>query len=255
MKQYGITPVFWREWTSRIERVVLGVVSQDAMEQAKQRLMQGNLFKAKSGRVTARTPAYGYMLVDADGKPSPRARKETYYAPHPEQAPIVCMIFEMVAQGYTIYAVAEYLNAHFPPPNRASIWHARWLHNLVRNPLYKGEFYAHRIKHIPTAVVAKGDLSGATKIVYKKAEHPREEWIKVDVPPIVPPELWELANRMLDKNKNTAIRNNRGRYLLTGLMRCASCGYSVNASGAQIKRLLDERLYMLNQARAHKIRC
>ena len=50
------------------------------MEQAKERMMEGNLRKAASGRVTARTPAYGYKLVDAQGKEGQTAKKETFYA-------------------------------------------------------------------------------------------------------------------------------------------------------------------------------
>ncbi len=57
MKRLGILPIFWKEFYSRIERVVLGVIAQEGMEAEIRRMTEGNLFKARSGRVTARVPA------------------------------------------------------------------------------------------------------------------------------------------------------------------------------------------------------
>jgi site-specific DNA recombinase len=48
----------------------------------------------------------------------------------------------------------------------------------------------------------------------------------VSVPAIVSVDLWEMANRMLDKNKGTGRRNAKEPYLLTGMIKCASCGYA-----------------------------
>ncbi|HLZ81396.1 MAG TPA: recombinase family protein, partial [Ktedonobacteraceae bacterium] len=72
LKRFGITALFWKQFSSRIERTVLGAIAQDGMEQSKARMMEGNLRKARSGRVTARVPAYGYKLVDAEGNEGPR---------------------------------------------------------------------------------------------------------------------------------------------------------------------------------------
>ena len=62
-------------------------------------------------------------------------------------------------------------------------------------------------------------------MVKKKIERPREEWIRVLVPPLVSAELWEAANAMLDKHAQMARRNGRVPYLLTGLLQCDNCGY------------------------------
>jgi site-specific DNA recombinase len=53
-----------------------------------------------------------------------------------------------------------------------------------------------------------------------------EDYIVVPVPAIVSAQVWDEANRILEKNKQTAARNAKSPYLLTGLMRCASCGRS-----------------------------
>ncbi len=79
MKHNGLSVVFWKEFTSRIERAVMGAISQEGMEQAKQRMAQGNIFKARDHRITARVPAFGYRLVDRNGKSSAEAKKDTHY--------------------------------------------------------------------------------------------------------------------------------------------------------------------------------
>ena len=66
----------------------------------------------------------------------------------------------------------------------------------------------------------------SVKFVTRKIERPKEEWIAVPVPPLVPEKLWDMANQMLNKNAQTGRRNGKHPYLLTGLLKCASCGYS-----------------------------
>src|SRR5258706_4639646 len=60
MQRHEVSAIFWKEFSSLIERSVLGAVAQEGMEQSKRRMMEGNLHKARSGRVTAHTAAYGY---------------------------------------------------------------------------------------------------------------------------------------------------------------------------------------------------
>lgn len=49
MERHGIVPVFWKSFTNRVERAVIGAIAQDGMEQAKRRMMEGNLHKARRG--------------------------------------------------------------------------------------------------------------------------------------------------------------------------------------------------------------
>src|SRR5690606_10398625 len=46
-------------------------------------------------------------------------------------------------------------------------------------------------------------------------------------PQIVDSAIWEAANDMLSKNQATARRNAKHQYLLSGLVKCACCGYIV----------------------------
>lgn len=228
MKQYGVETLFWKKFSSRIERAVMGAIAQDGMEQAKRRMAEGNIHKAKSGRVTARVPAFGYKLVDSKGREGETAKKDSHYAIHEEEAQIVRLIYKQVIQGHPLRGLARMLQEKYPPPRNASNWEGRALYNLIRNPAYKGEFAANRRTEVKVPVtVNTGSLTGpVVKMVKKRVARPKEEWIIVPVPAIVSKEEWDLANKLLRTNRKTSKRSAKSKYLLTGLIRCARCGYN-----------------------------
>lgn len=228
MKQNHIQVLFWKGFTSRIERAVMGAVSQDGMERSLEIMREGTLEKARSGRVTARFPAFGYMFVDAEGNSSPKAIKDTYYALHPQQAEIAQLIFyKLGVEGMGTVALCQYLEERFSPPRKYHHWQPGMIRDMIRNPLYKGEFYANRRHRVK--VPAKDQRIGEpVRMVERYVERPREEWIFVPVPPLISKELWDAANTMLDKHGKMSSRNGKNAYLLTGLLECAECGSAYN---------------------------
>lgn len=247
MQKNGIKPVFWKSFSSRIERAVMGATSQDGMEDSLERMKRGVQNKARSGRITARQPAYGYRLVDKAGEQIKVAR-ETYYAIDKRTEDVVRCIFQQIASGETTAdSLATQLNARGVPAPRKGYWRGAGIQNIIHNPLYKGEFAANRLQ---TIVLDEFNRNGKKK--RKHVERPESEWIKVIVPAIVDPQTWEQANRNLLKNKRTARRNgNEGSlYLLTGLVRCAACGRAVHG---QRRRTL--RYYGCYSIRASQHKC
>jgi site-specific DNA recombinase len=187
----------------------MGAVAQDAMELAKKRMYEGSRAKAKSGRVTARRAAYGYKLVDSNGNEGSTARKDTHYGIDEEQAQVVRKIYQELASGKALRAIARDLSGLYPSPTGKSKWGASTIRAIVCNPNYKGEFHAFRWSK---------DKNG------RHIEY--DEYIVVPIPAIVSVSLWNTANVMLQKNKQTASRNAKQKYLLTGLVKCAECGYA-----------------------------
>lgn len=234
MKEYSIHVLFWKSFSSRIERAVMGAISQDGMEEAKRRMMEGNIVKAKSGRITARQRAYGYIFVDSEGNESQKARKETYYAAHSEESLVMKLMYERIAAGQATRSLSTELEALYPPPKNSKHWYPKQITLLVQKPLYKGEYIAHRYKEVKIPVPNKRPHEPA-RLVTHKVERPKEEWIYVSVPPIVSPELWTQANRMLEQNVKMSKRNAIEPFLLTGLVHCATCGRSY-VGGRRIKR-------------------
>jgi len=253
MRKHGLSVIFWKQYTSRIERAVMGAIAQEGMEQAKQRMAEGNIMKAKSGRVTARTPAFGYQLVDSNGNPGPEAKKDTHYGIVEEEAQIVRYIFEKVAyEGLPMRKIAAMLEDIYPPPKKMSNWEGKLIANIIHNPVYKGEFIAHRWKEVKIPRNSNQiDLVGTSQdMVVRRVERPRDEWIIVPVPAIVSPELWEMAKHILAKNKMMGRRNAKKPYLLTGLIRCATCGYNY-VGGRKIKKGKKGQKYELSWYRCN----
>ena len=226
MTECGLKVVFWKSFSSRIERAVIGAISQEGMEESKRRMAEGNILKAKNGRITARTPAYGYRFVDSSGIKSDKTRKDTHYAPRDDEAEVIRLIFSKIAiEGWSTRQLSTWLEERYAPPKQSVHWEPAQVALLVRSTVYKGEYIAHRHKHVKVPKV--GQLPGEpTKLVSRKIERPRDEWISVSIPPIVSPELWQMANRALDKNVQMGRRNAKEPYLLTGLIQCATCGHS-----------------------------
>ena len=236
MKQNKLEVVFWKAFSGRIERAVMGAVAQDAMEQAIARMVEGKREKAISGRVTsAGKPAYGYKLVDSFGQEGQSARTDSHYAIYEPEAKIVRYIYKSFAlNGVTLRGLARNLTGMCPAPGGKRIWRHGTVRRLISNPVYKGEFIAFRMQAAKVAKLSKDGMS--TRITEKRTERPPEEWISISVPPIVDEAVWELANRMLEKNKATSSRNGKHPFLLTGLIRCAECGQSVSGWGRNSRR-------------------
>lgn len=225
MKQFGLKVVFWKSFSSRIEQAVMGAIAQEDMEKAKQRMMEGNLHKARSGRVTAKVAAFGYTFVDSMGQEGPAAKRDTHYAIREDQAQAIRYIYQKVIEGYPMRRIAVMLEGKYPPPKRFKHWEPKMVAKIIKKPLYKGEFIAHQMMEIKVpAKKQPNNLTEATeKLVTKRVQRPQEEWIIVPVPAIVSQEDWEQANQIVANNKGR--RKPKHPFLLTGLVICATCGY------------------------------
>jgi len=225
LKQFGIRTIFWKQFSSRIERVVMGAVAQTGMENEKLRMAQGTLHKARNGRVTAKSPAYGYKLVDSFGMEGPAAKKDTHYGIREDEAQVVRYIFQKVLEGYPLRRIAIMLEGNYPPPKRFSHWEPKMIELIIKREVYKGEFIAHRSMEVKipknSNPVSLTDIN--TRTVTRKIQRPKEEWIVVPVPAIVTPQDWEQANEIITKNEGR--REAKIPFLLTGLISCATCGY------------------------------
>jgi site-specific DNA recombinase len=183
-----------------------------------ERMAEGNIHKAKSGRVTSRTPAYGYKFVNSRGGVED-VNKDTYYAFAEPEATVMRKVYcWLVEERATLGVVSRRLtDMGAQPPKTSRTWELALLRKLVTNTVYKGEFYAHRY----TYVTRLSERTG--KEVVHKIERPRNEWILVPVPALVTPEVWAEAQKVMSENRTLSMRNAKANYLLVGLTCCADC--------------------------------
>ena len=181
-----------------------------------------------------------------------------------EQAPVVKEIFERYANGESAKNIVRDFNGR-GVPSPGSYWKnvkrrsIGWSHTtllgshtkatgILRNPIYKGlvTWNKRRGKKVP----------GTGRRIQKR--RPDSEWIGVqdESVRIVSDELWQcVQNRLRVARAGTSPINKRGRpprYLLTGLLTCASCGshyivrngkdYGCSSQGNGRDALCDQRI-------------
>lgn len=178
--------------------------------------------KSAGGRI------YGYRSVE-DGDYRRRVIE-------PEQAAVVQEIFERYAAGESAKTIARALNER-GVPSPGSFWKNRrdkgWPHTtilgcvtkasgILRNPIYKGDVTWNKR--------AGKKRPGTGKRVQKR--RPTCEWVTYhdESLRIVSDQLWEsVQSRLRAKSVGETGKPKRGRppkYLLSGLLRCGSCGGS-----------------------------
>lgn len=154
----------------------------------------------------------------------------------PEQAKYVREIFKRYAAGEGGKTITRDLNER-GVPSPGSFWNNRqrrcigWTHTtllgsytkasgILRNSIYTGRVTWNKRK-------GKKVPGTARRIQIRR---PDSEWIEYrdESLRIVSDEIWERVQARLMKSRHTAHANNKGgrpsRYLLSGLMTCASCG-------------------------------
>ena len=92
---------------------------------------------------------------------------------------------------------------------------------MLRNEIYIGKLYQFRKYHIePKHRIKPLCKSKKTSIALR----PKAEWILVNVPSLIPVEMFEAVQRKLDKNARLSKRNTKRQYLLSSLLYCSLCG-------------------------------
>jgi hypothetical protein len=99
---------------------------------------------------------------------------------------------------------------------------------MLRNPAYAGHavFGKTMVVHQSPGLNRRARLEGrATPRASKTVARPREDWVDIAVPAIIPAETFERAARRLADNKRYASRNTKIPSLLQGIAACSGCGY------------------------------
>jgi hypothetical protein len=165
--------------------------------------------------------AFGYVTVPADGK---FHRTEV----DPAKAKIVVRIFERFVAGASCREIAGELNiAAVPSPGstwrrtkrRSEGWMGSGIRVMLRNPRYTGTVIWNQYEW----------RKSPDDNLRKRVLRPREEWVERtdESLRIISDELWQRAQQRIARTAedgNWARRKGKPRYLLSGLLRCATCG-------------------------------
>ena len=134
----------------------------------------------------------------------------------PEKAQTVRLIFYTFAnENLSLRKLADKLNRlHIPTPRGGDRWRASTLGVMLRNEVYIGKMHQFKKYHIEPKFRLKPLAKNKKN---STALRPKEEWISVEVPSLIPVELFEAVQRKLKKNAELSKRNTKREYLLSGL--------------------------------------
>jgi site-specific DNA recombinase len=217
-----------------------GIISEYEREKILERSRRGKLFAAKKGRINVLCGApYGYHYKKTTDT------EDALYIVHPEESRIVKEAFDLYCEkSLSIGEIARVFTKNkYLTRSGKTFWERSVIWGMLRNPAYKGlagfrkTKRVRRVRKTKLAIESKNPLRSELS---SPRDRPKEEWIHIAVPAIVTERAFDVAQQRLKDNIKLSPRNNtKNNYLLSGLLRCATCGYSIYgkaASNSKYKR-------------------
>lgn len=175
----------------------------------RERTVRGKLEAIRQGRKPSGPTPFGFIY----------SREERAWRHDADLAPVVQEIYSRVARGESCESIAVDLQTRRIPRARPSRTGrrqpGRWIRErvwqLVRNPIYRGEWLADKARNLV-----------------------------VKVPPIVDEETWWAADAALNRYGKRGLSRTKHTYLIQKVAVCAICGAPIGCtsgvSGAREKR-------------------
>ncbi len=191
-----------------------GAIAQYEKEKIRERTGRGRLQKARQGKLPLAFRPYGY---DYD-------RRQALLVVNEAEARTVRAIFRwFVEEGLGPGAIARRLNGLGVPAKKGGPWHRAVVRQLLANPVYTGVFYANRWDASGCGLNRQRPRGERVSARLR----PESEWVPVRVPTLVEPDLWQRAQAQLGRARRLWAGRSRAEYLLSGLLVCGRCGYSM----------------------------
>jgi DNA invertase Pin-like site-specific DNA recombinase len=201
-----------------------GIIASIYLDDLAQKTRRGQVGRVKAGRIPG-GKCYGYDVVREGDDRGRRTINEA-------EAEIVRRIFKEYVGGESPIGIATRLNAERIPSPRGGQWNASTingsrlrLNGIINNRLYGGRLVYNRQRFIKDPATGKRQAR----------RNPPDQWLEQAIPElaIVPDELFEAAQArraLLGGPRSNGAdlgRRRRPKHLLSGLLRCASCGASM----------------------------
>jgi DNA invertase Pin-like site-specific DNA recombinase len=179
------------------------------------RLQAGRIASVKEGKYVGNIPPYGYIRQKLEKE------KGFTLLPHPEQAEIVRLIFDLYTgknekQIGVSLIVRKLNNLKIPAVN--GVWVPATIQGILRNPVYIGKIRWNCRPQIKKVIDGK-----------IKKERPRKKPDECIIAngkheAIIEIETFELAQQLMSKNKAPCPTGTSVKNPLAGIVKCAKCG-------------------------------
>lgn len=179
------------------------------------RMQRGRIQSVKEGKYVGNKPPYGYVRKKLSNQ------KGFTLAPHPEQAEIVRLIYDLYTgpNRIGVSKIVRKLNEMKIPTISGGPWVPATVQDILHNPVYIG-----KIRWNARPAVKK-IING--QLVKERPRAKDNDVIIVDGlhEPIISIETWELAQKYLSDNKEVpAPKQYQVKNPLAGLVICGKCG-------------------------------
>ncbi|MEZ0372614.1 MAG: recombinase family protein [Candidatus Sericytochromatia bacterium] len=183
----------------RLFYTLIAAMAQWEREEIAARVAASVPVRASLGKSTGGHGVFGYHWVDGR------------LVPHPDEAPIRALIYELYYEHRRLKTVAKELNRRGYETSLKCAFSDSTVRFLIEDPTPKGQ---HRGNYCLTPGRNKG----------KSGRKPESEWVFTPVEPIVDASLWQACNDILEE-RNDLFRK-RGKHLVNlfgGLVHCQRC--------------------------------
>lgn len=199
----------------RLNKHIRAMLAEYEREKIAQRMKRGKVREIKAGNEGANGMApYGYVIERNE-------KGDAHFAVNEEEAQVVRRIFTWYADGdagrpISTRKIAERLTKLGMPRPRST--RTEWTHSTVttilRNPAYMGIWHFGKTR-------IEGD---------QRVANPRENWITLEITPIIDRNTWNRAQERFVSNKKLAHNRVKNDYLLSGCVTCKVCGFAYNGN-------------------------
>ena len=195
--------------TGKLLEAIIESVDEFYSENLAQEVTRGMRESASRGFWVTTYAPYGYRKVYVQDGPKKRPKLEL----DPPADAVARRIFDMVLQGSSILDVTKALNAEGVASPRGKQWLKTTVHNVLLNEAYTG-----------TLVWGTTAKDGAPPVRVEDAH-----------PAIVSKRQFQRAKKLLGSRapKKVHPRRSASPYLLSGLLRCETCGKAMTAAEAK----------------------
>ena len=191
---------------SELRLTIMASVAQDEVRKLSERVKFGFKRSIEKKRVLGNNNIFGYR------------KDKTRLVVHEEEAKMIRELFEIYARGDKgFHKIAEYFEQKGYKGKNGNPISSQTLRRIIRNPKYKGYYRTGTVKVIDYKL-------------HKAQRMPKEEWqifeCKENIPAIVPEELWEKCNNILEKKAQSCLNKVenkdvfKNRYVFSGLIFC-----------------------------------